>query len=154
MSMPSSRLEVATTAGSRPAFSASSICARSCRDTEPWWARATSAGAPAEAPAWAMICAGMAGAVGARGMPSSAAAASSARSAASSLSRAHSRSASRRELANTIVDRCCLDEVEHPLLDVRPDRALGGRRRRAGTEPSGPTGPTRTLGTPSGPPPA
>ena len=35
MSMPSSRLDVATTAGSRPAFSASSICDRSCRDTEP-----------------------------------------------------------------------------------------------------------------------
>ena len=35
MSMPSSRLEVATTAGSRPAFRASSICARSCRDTDP-----------------------------------------------------------------------------------------------------------------------
>ena len=47
MSMPSSRLEVATTAGSRPALSASSIWLRSCRDTEPWWARATSAGAPA-----------------------------------------------------------------------------------------------------------
>ncbi len=35
MSMPSSRLEVATTAGSLPAFSASSIWLRSCRDTEP-----------------------------------------------------------------------------------------------------------------------
>jgi hypothetical protein len=35
MSMPSSRLDVATTAGSRPALSASSISARSCRDTEP-----------------------------------------------------------------------------------------------------------------------
>ena len=46
MSMPSSRLDVATTAGSRPALSASSIWARSCRDTEPWWARATSGGAP------------------------------------------------------------------------------------------------------------
>ena len=40
MSMPSSRLDVATTAGSRPALSASSISVRSCRDTEPWCARA------------------------------------------------------------------------------------------------------------------
>ena len=47
MSMPSSRLEVATTAGSRPALSASSIWVRSWRDTEPWWARATTGGAPA-----------------------------------------------------------------------------------------------------------
>ncbi len=36
MSMPSSRLEVATTAGRRPDFSASSICARSSLETEPW----------------------------------------------------------------------------------------------------------------------
>ena len=116
MSMPSSRLEVATTAGSRPALSASSISARSCRDTEPWWARATSAGAPAAAPAWAMISAGIrpfkaleprapGDAVSADEGPASKAA--SARSAASSFSRPHSRSASRREFANTIVDLCC-----------------------------------------------
>ena len=64
MSMPSSRLDVATTAGSRPAFSASSIWVRSCRDTEPWCARATSAcvppaaPAPGTTPAWAMTSAG------------------------------------------------------------------------------------------------
>ena len=34
--------EVATTAGSRPALSSSSICARCSLDTEPWWARASS----------------------------------------------------------------------------------------------------------------
>ena len=102
MSMPSSRLEVATTAGSRPALSASSISARSSLDTEPWWARASSAGAPAAAPACAIISAG-------RPSPASAQLrllGGLARSAASSLSRPHSRSASRRELANTIVDRC------------------------------------------------
>ena len=88
MSMPSSRLEVATTAGSRPAFSASSISVRSCRETDPWCARAmTTASASASPP----------------GTPP---AATKARSVASSLSRPHSRSASRRELANTIVDRC------------------------------------------------
>ena len=42
MSMPSSRLDVATTAGSRPDFSASSISDRCSRDTLPWWARAIS----------------------------------------------------------------------------------------------------------------
>ena len=111
MSMPSSRLEVATTAGSRPALSASSISARSCRDTDPWCARATSGGRArrrarlrhdlgrrspfARAQASASPAA------------SAASPAASARSAASSFSRPHSRSASRRELANTIVDLCC-----------------------------------------------
>ena len=42
MSMPSSSDEVATIAGSRPAFSASSISMRCSRATEPWWARASS----------------------------------------------------------------------------------------------------------------
>ncbi|CAM5362739.1 hypothetical protein STANM309S_04601 [Streptomyces tanashiensis] len=46
MSMPSSKLEVATTAGSRPAFRSSSTWARCSFDTEPWWARARSGGAP------------------------------------------------------------------------------------------------------------
>ena len=48
--------------------------------------------------------------------------ASPARSPASSLSRAVSRSARRRELANTIVERWASHEIEHPFLDVRPDR--------------------------------
>ena len=49
MSMPSSSDEVATTAGSRPDFSASSTSARCSRDTDPWWAEATGdlGGAPA-----------------------------------------------------------------------------------------------------------
>ncbi len=46
MSMPSSRLDVATTAGSRPAFRSSSTWARCSLDTEPWCARAMTAGAP------------------------------------------------------------------------------------------------------------
>ena len=46
MSMPSSRLEVATTAGSWPDLSASSMCLRSSRETLPWWARAITGGAP------------------------------------------------------------------------------------------------------------
>ncbi len=59
MSMPSSRLEVATTAGSRPDFNASSICFRSSRETLPWCARATTAGAPVAAADCAMIAAGI-----------------------------------------------------------------------------------------------
>ncbi len=109
MSMPSSRLEVATTAGSWPALSASSISARSSRETEPWWARATSAGAPAATPACAISSAG-ARPPPARPPPAAlvrASSAASARSAASSFSRPHRRSASRREFANTIVDLCC-----------------------------------------------
>ena len=59
MSMPSSRLDVATTAGSRPDLSASSICARSSLDTEPWWARTISVSTPLLAPACAITWAGM-----------------------------------------------------------------------------------------------
>ncbi len=44
MSMPSSRLDVATTAGSRPDLRSSSICWRCSRLTDPWWARATTPG--------------------------------------------------------------------------------------------------------------
>jgi hypothetical protein len=50
MSMPSSRLDVATTAGSRPDLSASSICDRCSRETEPWCARAISTMPGASAP--------------------------------------------------------------------------------------------------------
>ena len=42
MSIPSSSDEVATSAGRRPALSASSITRRCSRAIEPWWARATS----------------------------------------------------------------------------------------------------------------
>ena len=45
MSMPSSRLLVATRAGRRPAFSSSSIRVRCSRARLPWWARATSSSA-------------------------------------------------------------------------------------------------------------
>ncbi len=84
MSMPSSRLLVATTQRRMPDFSASSISALCSLLTEPWCARA-SRGAASSAE------------------PSGRAAAS--RSAWISLSRAVSRSARRREFANTIVDR-------------------------------------------------
>ena len=42
MSIPSSRLDVATRQGIRPAFRSSSIRTRCSRASEPWWARATS----------------------------------------------------------------------------------------------------------------
>ena len=47
MSMPSSRLLVATTQGSRPDLRSSSIRARCSLLTEPWWARASRPPAPA-----------------------------------------------------------------------------------------------------------
>ena len=49
MSMPSSTSSVATTAGSWPDLSSSSMCLRSSRETLPWWARATSGAAPVAA---------------------------------------------------------------------------------------------------------
>ena len=68
MSIPSSRDDVATTAGRRPALRSSSMRRRRSRLTDPWWARAIS-------------------------------------SPAVSFSRAHRRSARRRELAKTMVER-------------------------------------------------
>ena len=58
MSMPNSKLDVATTARSRPDLRSSSISARCSLDTEPWCALARTLGAPATAPAWAIISAG------------------------------------------------------------------------------------------------
>ena len=46
MSMPSSSDEVATRHGSSPDLSRSSTTSRSSRASEPWWARAISAGLP------------------------------------------------------------------------------------------------------------
>ena len=57
MSMPSSRLEVATTAFSRPVLRSSSTSARCSLLTEPWWARASSGAAPNASPL-PMMCAG------------------------------------------------------------------------------------------------
>ena len=74
------------------------MMARCSLETEPWWALAMTTSAPALAPDWAMIWAG--------GLPVSGRS-PPARLVAISLSRAVSRSASRRELAKTIVERCC-----------------------------------------------
>ena len=92
MSMPNSRLDVATTADSSPDFSASSTSSRSSRDMEPWCARAKTDGDPALTADCAMIFAGVERP--GRGVCP-----------ASSLMRAHRRSAMSRELAKTIVDR-------------------------------------------------
>ena len=97
MSMPSSRLEVATTAGSRPAFRSSSTRARCSLETEPWWARARTGGR-------ALGGARAAHQLG-RGVVLVGSGSPVARSYAISLSRLHSRSARRRELAKTIVER-------------------------------------------------
>ena len=119
MSMPSSRLDVATTHGSRPRLRSSSIRARCSLETDPWWARAITgspASAPRDCPACPISAAGerpapspsvepaaSAEPVATAGSPSPV----EARSAAISLNRAVNRSARRRELANTIVERCC-----------------------------------------------
>ena len=79
MSMPSSSDEVATRQGSVPALSRSSMTTRSSRASEPWWARAISRGGSPRA---------------------------SASCAARSLSRSAMRSAARRLLTNTSVERC------------------------------------------------
>ena len=60
--------------------------------------------------------------------------ASPSRSACSSLRWAVSRSASRRELANTIVERWAADQVEDLVLHVRPDRRSVGGARPSGVE--------------------
>ena len=98
MSMPSSRLLVATTAGSRPRLRSSSIRARCSLETEPWWALAITGALPSVAPDWPIAWAGTLS-PGAGSTP--------ARSAAISLRRAVSRSESRRELAKTMVELCC-----------------------------------------------
>ena len=90
MSIPSSSDDVATRQGSSPAFSSSSIVVRSSRDSDPWWARAI-------------------GSLGGRGGSSARPGRASPTALAaslSSLSRSASRSAARRLLTKTIVDRC------------------------------------------------
>ena len=106
MSMPSSRLDVATTAGSRPALRSSSITARCSLRHRAVVGPGEHRGAP-RAPRRLRhhLRPG-----GRRGRPRPGLGLRrrlAARSAASSFSRPHSRSASRREFANTIVDRCC-----------------------------------------------
>ena len=96
MSMPSSRLLVATTAGSRPLLRSSSMTARCSLLTEPWWARASTGAAPPLDPACAMSAAGA---------PPVSSTSPVTRSCQISLSRAVSRSARRRELAKTSVLR-------------------------------------------------
>ena len=104
MSMPSSRELVATTQRSRPDLRSSSIWARCSFDTDPWCARASNGTSETCVASFAapvipdppIICAGnFSGAT-----PVTI-------SSWSSFMDAVSRSASRRELANTIVERCC-----------------------------------------------
>ncbi|RAO21623.1 hypothetical protein ONO23_06611 [Micromonospora noduli] len=110
------------------------MCLRSSRETLPLWARAITRGAPVAAPDWAITSAGGRLRTGPAGPPqrcapdagpSSPAGSSPAgnpsgtpiapsfdadaatASAASSLSRAQRRSALRRELVKTMVERCC-----------------------------------------------
>ena len=82
------------------------MIARCSFDTDPWWALATSGAAPSDWPDCAIWSAGVR--VESAASPGSRPSTSTpARSAASSFSLAVSRSASRRELAKTIVEVCC-----------------------------------------------
>ena len=92
--MPSSSDDVATRHGISPFFRSSSISSRCSRASDPWWARAISRRSP-----------------------------SSTSSFASSFRRSARRSASRRLLTKTIVERCCLDELQDLRVDRGPDRA-------------------------------
>ena len=103
MSMPSSSELVATTAGSSPALSSDSVRVRSARLIEPWCARARMVAAcRVSMPTAVPDCAGTAAARSVAGSGTS----SPERSAQTSFIRAVRRSAPRRELVNTSVDRC------------------------------------------------
>ena len=124
MSMPSSRLDVATTAGSRPALRSSSTSARCSRDTEPWCARATTtspvgmsrAGLCHQRRRRRAIVQGDAGSLGGQFVQPRGEAFGQAPGVGE-----HDRGA------------VLLDQVEHAFLDVRPDaRAPSGAGGRAG----------------------
>ena len=120
MSMPSSSDEVATTAGSRPVFSSSSISARCSRDTDPWCALARTGGRTDGGAGLRHHLGGRAGQVG-----------------------LGPQFAARQPLGVDLVQpggqplgepprvgehdgrAVRLDQVDHPLLDVRPDRGAG-----------------------------
>ena len=101
MSMPSSSEEVATTALSVPSLSIRSVTARSSLDTEPWWARAMTGAAEPAVSTDFISCAGSRRVGAARDSGSCSAA-------HSSLSLLVSRSAVRRELTKTSVERAAV----------------------------------------------
>ena len=103
MSMPSSSDDVATTAGSSPALSSDSVRVRSARLIDPWCARARIVAAwrvstPADVPDSPGACAGCAAPTSGTSSPL--------RAAHTSLMRLVSRSAPRRALVKTSVERC------------------------------------------------
>src|SRR5215470_5648619 len=113
MSMPSSRLEVATTAGRRPAFSASSICARACRGAGLGHDLRRDGGGGRRGRRRALLGRGrLLGTLGGELVEPAA--------------QPFGKSAGVGEDDGGPV---LPDEIEHPLLHVRPDRALGGGRR-------------------------
>ncbi len=144
MSMPSSRLDVATTQGSRPRLRSSSIRARCSLETDPWWARAITGGVVGALRLAGLGhhlggCAvppgpGLLGVLGGLGDPVDAVGGDLVEPRGQPLG----------EPAGVGEDdrgAVLLDQVDHALLDVRPDRpaalgAAGGgalavpRRRR------------------------
>ncbi len=139
MSMPSSRLEVATTQGSRPRLRSSSISARCSLETEPWCARAMTGSAPGRGP-------GLPHQRRRHPSPSCQAVTSPGR-----RHRLTTRGAEGGAVHGDLVEpggqplgeparvgehdrgAVLLDQVDDPLLDVRPDRpaALGAAGRGA-----------------------
>ncbi len=127
MSMPSSRLEVATTQRSEPSLSDCSMSRRCSLETEPWCDRAISSGLATTRdtvlPVNEPYCSGT-GATG--GWP----AARALRSAWSSLRRAVSFSATPRELANTMVERRASTwsrMLASTCGQIEPTRPVGSR---------------------------
>ena len=159
MSMPSSSDDVATTAGSRPAFSSVSVRVRSARLIEPWCARASTeasdGGSPAPMPTATPDCAWMAAAWIVPGSGTS----SPWRPAQTSFIRAVRRSAPRRELVKTSVERCSATrsttrsstcgqidgrDGEPAALPVRSTSPAGSGGRSAVAAPGGSGAPARS----------
>ncbi len=124
MSMPSSRLDVATRPRRRPDLSSSSICSRRSRDRDPWWALTSSSdSAGSEVP--------------------SASAARLAPSCHSSLSRVASRSDRRRALTKMSVERW------DSTSSSRRGWMAGQIDRRAGPAAAGPVTGSPSMSWPS-----
>ena len=134
MSMPSSSDDVATTARSSPDFSSASVSALSSLLTLPWWARAMSVAAVPARALLAIICAGSrrSGGLKASGWCSCA---------YSSLILLVRRSAVRRELTNTRVERA-------PMILSYTSRSMKGHTDPAGSATVAAAGSTASAPTP------
>ncbi len=106
MSMPSSRLDVATRPRSVPALSWSSTSCRRAFDKEPWWASTSSSTGSSRMRTTSSGRSGSEGSRSSGSWPAALRRSARTREACSSLRLDASRSASRRALTNTIVEWC------------------------------------------------